>query len=142
METALAIAYWVLIFILVITSMFGLVVAYAVRCAWAITTSLPIATWLSFNDVLKLGYHRIMTTLVLDILRDIGTVSTRFIGTDEERWYVMHFSDILVPEGGEPGYHVGYPELYEYMLHRRPRRRKRIRELRRIPDNEWAPSQI
>lgn len=127
----------------VLLAIFAMLIAYAVRCAWDISMSLPVGQWVSFDEVLKVGYHYIPTACILDILREIGTVSTKFVGTEEEREDVKLYGlDVITPEGDEPTYHIGYPELFEYMLHRRPRRRRRIQELRRKSDSAWAPAQI
>lgn len=129
--------------ILGLLSIWALLIGYLIRCMWVIAITMPVGQWVPFDDMLKLGYHWIATTLVLSILRDAGTVSTRYIGPEDARWLMDYAvgSDDVEPEPGEPHYHMGYPEYYDYMLHRRPRRRHPFRDLmnRRSQSGSLAP---
>jgi hypothetical protein len=135
MGIAVTVGFWILVILatLVVTLaiLYSLAITYLARCVWVLTTSLPIGTRVSFDEIQKLGLHWIATVLVLDILIDMRTISTRFVGPpgEQRNMYLSVNESARWKEPDEPPFNVAYPQYFEYMLHRRPRRRHRWLDL-------------
>lgn len=111
------------------------------NCALDLTLSMPIGTWVSFDDILKLGYPRFISVLVLAALIQIKVMSARPLYEIIEESEIAEDGEITVHEtDDDEEFDYRHPEDFEYMLHRRPRRKRKVESEAQSFDGALAPS--
>jgi hypothetical protein len=119
---------------------FGMCVLIVGRFYWKVLLGMPVGQWVPFGYVCKLGCPPLIAKAILYQLFTIGTVSVRipeeyiemlldeleeaglieFVGPEDESEDAQGLHEITLP------FEHSHAEFYEYMLHRRPRRRRRV----------------
>lgn len=98
-------------------------------CVMDLSIGMPIGTWVQFDEMLKLGHGRFVTTMGVVVLMDMKMLSAQPLYEIIEEAEIAEDGEVTVLEESEEDPEVfdwENPQDYEYMLHRRPRRRRRI----------------
>ncbi len=112
---------------------------YLFRCIVTIMTEMPLGTWVPFDEVMKFGYPEVVTAAVLEKFIEQKLMSFR---RSDELSTLREVLMLPIEDTGEnPEFNRELASCYDYMLHRRPRFRKRkLLSFKFAPEESGVPA--